>query len=114
TATAPRPWCACPTSCSCAIRPAPPRPAERACGPSLSRTPYPGNGKAPVTRGLGCLPPWGGWRIGAGNETRTRDLNLGKVALYQLSYSRISFSAPVPMEAWVGIEPAYADLQSAA
>jgi hypothetical protein len=27
---------------------------------------------------------------GAGNETRTRDLNLGKVALYQLSYSRIT------------------------
>ena len=27
--------------------------------------------------------------FGAGNETRTRDLNLGKVALYQLSYSRI-------------------------
>jgi hypothetical protein len=27
---------------------------------------------------------------GAGNETRTRDLNLGKVALYQLSYSRRS------------------------
>ena len=27
--------------------------------------------------------------IGAGNETRTRDLNLGKVALYQLSYSRM-------------------------
>ena len=26
---------------------------------------------------------------GAGNETRTRDLNLGKVALYQLSYSRM-------------------------
>src|SRR5579871_3328441 len=26
--------------------------------------------------------------IGAGNESRTRDLNLGKVALYQLSYSR--------------------------
>src|SRR5262249_2211442 len=25
---------------------------------------------------------------GAGNETRTRDLNLGKVPLYQLSYSR--------------------------
>ena len=25
---------------------------------------------------------------GAGNETRTRDINLGKVALYQLSYSR--------------------------
>jgi hypothetical protein len=29
--------------------------------------------------------------IGAGNETRTRDLNLGKVALYQLSYSRPLF-----------------------
>ncbi len=27
--------------------------------------------------------------FGAGNESRTRDLNLGKVALYQLSYSRI-------------------------
>ncbi len=25
---------------------------------------------------------------GAGNGARTRDLNLGKVALYQLSYSR--------------------------
>ena len=32
---------------------------------------------------------------GAGNEARTRDLNLGKVALYQLSYSRISLSAGV-------------------
>ena len=31
-----------------------------------------------------CLP-----EIGAGNETRTRDLNLGKVSLYQLSYSRV-------------------------
>lgn len=27
-------------------------------------------------------------KFGAGNESRTRDLNLGKVALYQLSYSR--------------------------
>ncbi len=26
---------------------------------------------------------------GAGNEARTRDINLGKVALYQLSYSRV-------------------------
>ncbi len=26
--------------------------------------------------------------IGAGDEIRTRDINLGKVALYQLSYSR--------------------------
>ncbi len=28
---------------------------------------------------------------GAGEESRTLDLNLGKVALYQLSYSRITF-----------------------
>ena len=28
-------------------------------------------------------------QLGAGNESRTRDLNLGKVALYQLSYSRV-------------------------
>jgi hypothetical protein len=28
--------------------------------------------------------------FGAGNEARTRDLDLGKVALYQLSYTRIS------------------------
>jgi hypothetical protein len=27
-------------------------------------------------------------RTGAGDETRTRDINLGKVALYQLSYTR--------------------------
>src|SRR5688572_10644974 len=37
---------------------------------------------------------------GAGNEARTRDLNLGKVALYQLSYSRPRTEnyrkAPVP------------------
>jgi len=28
--------------------------------------------------------------FGAGKESRTLDLNLGKVALYQLSYSRVS------------------------
>ena len=33
-------------------------------------------------------------QLGAGNESRTRDLNLGKVALYQLSYSRIETVAP--------------------
>jgi hypothetical protein len=32
---------------------------------------------------------------GAGDESRTRDLNLGKVALYQLSYSRV-FAALLP------------------
>jgi hypothetical protein len=29
-------------------------------------------------------------QFGAGEESRTLDLNLGKVALYQLSYSRVS------------------------
>ena len=29
-------------------------------------------------------------RIGAGNEIRTRGLDLGKVALYQLSYTRFN------------------------
>ena len=33
-------------------------------------------------------------RIGAGNETRTRDPDLGKVVLYQLSYSRINLLQP--------------------
>ena len=34
---------------------------------------------------------------GAGNETRTRDPNLGKVVLYQLSYSRrFSLTPPCP------------------
>ncbi len=32
------------------------------------------------------------WCFGAENETRTRDPNLGKVVLYQLSYFRILFS----------------------
>ena len=54
----------------------------------------------------------------AGNGTRTRDPNLGKVVLYQLSYSRdirvvlrmpsfnpaVSAGDPAPMEAR-GIEP---------
>jgi hypothetical protein len=40
-----------------------------------------------------------GWRVAipvpnvrAGNGTRTRDPDLGKVVLYQLSYSRVLFS----------------------
>ena len=28
-------------------------------------------------------------KVGAGDGVRTRDINLGKVALYQLSYSRL-------------------------
>ncbi len=36
--------------------------------------------------------------IGAGNEIRTRDLNLGKVALYQLSYSRFKRIEAMPRQ----------------
>ena len=32
------------------------------------------------------------WGDGAGDGIRTRDINLGKVALYQLSYSRVERS----------------------
>ena len=43
---------------------------------------------APLSRKKGscCFP----LNVGAGDESRTRDLNLGKVALYQLSYSRMN------------------------
>jgi hypothetical protein len=36
----------------------------------------------------GPLIEWPFRSLGAGNQVRTGDLNLGKVALYQLSYSR--------------------------
>jgi len=35
--------------------------------------------------------------FGAGDEARTRDLNLGKVALYQLSYSRLVFTKNIDL-----------------
>ena len=35
---------------------------------------------------------------GAGDESRTRDLNLGKVALYQLSYSRAERNRTIQAE----------------
>ena len=38
---------------------------------------------------------------GAGNGSRTRDLNLGKVALYQLSYSRKIEFAIVIADRWL-------------
>ena len=40
-------------------------------------------------------PPVPVTRDRAGNGTRTRDINLGKVALYQLSYSRIGTDYPI-------------------
>ena len=47
----------------------------------------PENTKKPLVEGLFLLAKQD-FEFGAGNEVRTRDLNLGKVALYQLSYSR--------------------------
>ena len=38
--------------------------------------------------------------IGAGNGTRTRDLQLGKLTLYQLSYSRSDGEAIVARKLW--------------
>ena len=46
--------------------------------------------------------------FGAAEESRTLDLYLGKVSLYQLSYCR-KF-----LEARAGVEPTYTDLQSGA
>jgi hypothetical protein len=37
-------------------------------------------------------------RTGAGEESRTLDLNLGKVALYQLSYSRRTLESSLMRE----------------
>ena len=42
--------------------------------------------------------------FGAGDEARTRYLHLGKVALYRMSYTRISFPVGM-MVPPVGIEP---------
>jgi hypothetical protein len=38
------------------------------------------------------------WMIGAGDGIRTRDIDLGKVALYQLSYSRPTGKPYFPSE----------------
>lgn len=39
---------------------------------------------------------WTVLKDGAGNEIRTRDNHLGKVALYQLSYSRMKLFMDLP------------------
>jgi hypothetical protein len=45
------------------------------------------------SNGLGHRKVLAGPLYGAGDETRTRDINLGKVVLYRLSYSRKTSSA---------------------
>ena len=56
-------------------------------------------------RGFGVLPE--GSEYGAGKGTRTLDPDLGKVVLYQLSYSRVDDAciADFTLEASSGIEP---------
>src|SRR5690625_1789903 len=62
---------------------------HREPGRAAGSAPYAGR-----PRQVGAVPleggTWNEWgeRDGAGNRDRTGDLNLGKVALYQLSYSR--------------------------
>ena len=48
----------------------------------------PGNRLSRLPSSLGRPSREAGRKVGAGNGSRTRDLNLGKVALYQLSYFR--------------------------
>ncbi|CAM2340514.1 hypothetical protein BVIET440_230025 [Burkholderia vietnamiensis] len=43
-------------------------------------------------------------KSGAGDESRTRDLNLGKVALYQLSYSRVLLRYCFPSHAYFVVQ----------
>tara|TARA_R110002126_G_scaffold146224_13_gene292156 strand:- start:5483 stop:5773 length:291 start_codon:yes stop_codon:yes gene_type:complete len=48
------------------------------------------------------------FEFGASNEVRTRDLDLGKVALYQLSYTRIGQRSCVVMARILQNQQAYA------
>ena len=43
---------------------------------------------------------------GAGDEVRTRDIQLGRLTLYQLSYSRTRLNHALRMEG-TGFEPVY-------
>jgi hypothetical protein len=56
-----------------------------------------------MSRAEPCVPAvtygFGAGKFGAGNETRTRDPDLGKVVLYQLSYSRIEGAILRPVAA---------------
>ena len=52
-------------------------------------------GGAPTSKSRKCAMHFRLSNSGAGNESRTRDLNLGKVALYQLSYSRFDDRAQI-------------------
>ena len=65
-------------------------------------------GIEPVTPWLKvkCSTDWANdSHYGAGNEVRTRDIQLGRLTLYQLSYSRTSLSLLLTLVAEAGFEP---------
>ena len=74
---------------------------------------YPAELKTHVERVVGIEPTLPAWKagvlpiydtriVGAEDEARTRDIHLGKVALYQLSYSRTFHHCMVQVK---GVEP---------
>jgi hypothetical protein len=67
---------------------------RRLCRPLHDHSATPPGGSAAANAGPGKKKGRAEWPSladsGAGKESRTPDLNLGKVALYQLSYSRKS------------------------
>ncbi len=71
--------------------------SKRICNPLHNRFANPPSGLRTIDRAQTKTEPlrFRSSKLGAGDESRTRDLNLGKVALYQLSYSRneINYSA---------------------
>src|SRR6266542_6869397 len=56
--------------------------------PGLNWRPRPYQGRALPTELRGPIPPCDVLPTGAGNGIRTRDIQLGRLTLYQLSYSR--------------------------
>ena len=50
---------------------------------------------------------WLKWMTGAGDGIRTRDIDLGKVALYQLSYSRLKWNLHFALNASNLSNPSY-------
>src|ERR1700730_84153 len=72
-----------------------PRPALAVSVEHFVRNPSqrPDHHRGPASTRLGSLlrgAASGRCVLGAGDESRTRDLNVGNVALYQLSYSRVA------------------------
>src|SRR5574338_966692 len=77
-----------------------PRRGDWSPRPGLNWRPRPYQGRALPTELRGLVPRSD--LTGAGNGIRTRDIQLGRLTLYQLSYSRKYFRfLPVPAPAWL-------------